>query len=147
MKPLSTLTLVAALMMAAAPALAHDADKLVDSFHSALKRGDTAAVAALLADDAIIYEEGGAELNKAQYVMGHLPGDIAFVSAVSEQVVRRDGGGSKDYAWIATQGRITGRYEGRDIDRLTTETMILRHFASGWRIVHIHWSSKAATKD
>jgi len=128
-------------------ASAKEAAALADSFHSALKRGDATAVTALLADNVIIYEEGEAELNKAQYVKAHLPADIAFVSAVSEQVIRRNGGGSKDYAWVASQGRTTGRYEGHDVDRLTTETMIVQHFASGWRIVHIHWSSRLTPKN
>ena len=32
----------------------------------------------------------------------------------------------------------------KPLDRVTTETMILRRDRSGWKIVHIHWSSGAA---
>ena len=29
------------------------------------------------------------------------------------------------------------------VNRLTTETMVLKRHADGWRIHHIHWSSRA----
>jgi hypothetical protein len=35
-------------------------------------------------------------------------------------------------------------FNGRPVDRLTVETMLLRRHADGWRIQHIHWSSRAA---
>jgi ketosteroid isomerase-like protein len=36
-----------------------------------------------------------------------------------------------------------GAYKGKPVDRLTTETMVLRKTPDGWRIVHVHWSSAA----
>ena len=39
----------------------------VDAFHAALKAGDREDALTLLADDATIYEEGEAELGKAEY--------------------------------------------------------------------------------
>jgi ketosteroid isomerase-like protein len=44
-------------------------------------------------------------------------------------------------AWVASEGRTTGTYKGKELDLLTTETMILRQVGGRWRIVHIHWSS------
>jgi hypothetical protein len=37
-----------------------------------------------------------------------------------------------------------GTYKGKAVDRLTTETMVLRRVGAAWKIVHIHWSSAAA---
>lgn len=114
----------------------------VDSFHAALHRGDTAAAAFLVEDDALIFEEGGAERSKAEYQASHLGADAAFSKAVPSVRTRRTGRVSGDMAWVATEGRVTGTFNGRAIDRATVETMVLRRTRSGWRIVHIHWSSR-----
>lgn len=131
----------AALAASQAPA---EATKVIDAFHAALRRGDTAAAAALLTDAVLIFEAGGAERSKAEYASAHLPGDAAFAQAVGSELSRRSGGASGDLAWAASEGRTRGRFRDRDVDRITTETMVLRRQAGAWRIVHVHWSSRAA---
>lgn len=117
---------------------------VVDTFHTALEHGDTAAALALLSDDVLIYEEGGAERSKAEYTASHLAADAAFSAAVPAIRTRRFGRAGADLAWVASENRTTGIYRERAIDRIGTETMILRRTPVGWRIVHIHWSSRAA---
>ncbi len=116
----------------------------VDSFHAALRRGDTRAAAALLADNALIFEEGGAERSKAQYAAEHLPADAEFSKAVGSALTRRAGSSNGNLAWIASEGRTTGTFRGKALDRITTETVLLRRSGQRWKIVHIHWSSAAA---
>lgn len=123
------------------PASARGPAATVDAFHAALQRGNTRSAASLLADDALIFEEGGAERSKAEYAAHHLPADAAFSKLVHSTVVRRSGGSSGAFAWIASEGRRTGTYKGKPVDRLTTETMLLRRVGRTWKIVHIHWSS------
>jgi len=127
--------------LAPAPA---EAAKVVDAFHAALARGDATAAGALLADAVVIFEAGGAERSKAEYAAAHLPGDAAFAQAVGSKLTRRTGGAGGDMAWVASEGRTRGRYEDRDVDRITTETMVLRRQAGAWKIIHVHWSSRAA---
>ena len=62
---------VQAVSEAAAPAVA-----AVDAFHAALGSGDAAAVLALLAEDVVVLEEGGAERSRDEYAGHHLPADI-----------------------------------------------------------------------
>ena len=150
----------AALLAMAAPALAHDqvpgaahpatlagasgeAAATVDGFHAALRRGDTKAAAELMADDALIFEEGGAERTKAEYAAHHLSADAAFSQAVPSVVTRRTGHSDGRLAWVASEGRTTGTYKGRALDRVTAETMVLRRAGRAWKIVHVHWSSAA----
>jgi ketosteroid isomerase-like protein len=116
----------------------------VDAFHAALRRGDTAAALGFLADDALVFEEGGVERSKAEYAAQHLAADAAFSQAVPGVVTRRTGRADGKTAWIASEGRSTGSFRGREFDRATVETMILRRTGSGWKIVHIHWSSSEA---
>lgn len=120
------------------------ASQVVDAFHDALARGDAVKAAQLLADDAVIYEEGGAERTKAEYADHHLPADAEFSKSTKSQITRRAGFSEDGLAWVATEGRMTGSFKGKALDRLTTETMVLRRMKTGWKIIHIHWSSAAA---
>ncbi|HYC68007.1 nuclear transport factor 2 family protein [Brevundimonas sp.] len=129
-----------------APA-AGEAAAAVDAFHAALRAGDRDAALALLAEDALIFEAGGAERSKAEYASHHLEADAAFAAATEDAVTRRSGDVSGDVAWITSEGRTTGAFNGRPVDQITTETMLLRRHADGWRIQHIHWSSRAARAD
>jgi ketosteroid isomerase-like protein len=129
---------------AALPQSARSAAATVDAFHDALRRGDTKAAALLLAEDAVVFEEGGVERSKAEYAGSHLPADAAFSQVVSATVTRRSGGSDGTLAWIASEGRMTGAYKGKAVDRVTTETMLLRRVGPTWKVVHIHWSSAAA---
>ncbi len=122
---------------------ATDAATVVDVFHAALKAGDTAAALALMAPEVMIFEEGGAERSRDEYASHHLGSDAAFAAASEATVARRSGWADGDVAWITSEGRTTGQFNGRAVDRLTTETMVLKRHADGWRIHHIHWSSRA----
>ena len=62
-----------------------------------------------------------------------LPGDPAIVMA-------------GDLATVISEGETTGTFKGKPIDSVTLETMTLRRGPDGWRIVHVHWSSRAAKK-
>lgn len=141
--------ILAALLAAATPAVpagtvapaALEAAATVDAFHAALRRGDTGSAAALLTDDALIFEEGRAERSKAEYSLRHLGADAEFSKAVKGERVRRAGDAAGDMAWIATEGRSKGRFRGAEVNRVTDETMVLRRIGGTWKIVHIHWSS------
>lgn len=119
---------------------------VVDAFHSALQRGDTEAALGLLTNDALIFEAGGVERGKAEYASHHLAADAVFSQAVPARITRRAGEAAGNIAWIATEGRTTGTYKGKPVDRRTVETMVLRRTAAGWKIAHIHWSSAAGSK-
>lgn len=114
---------------------------VVDAFHAALHRGDTRAAAALLSEDALIYEAGVVERSKAEYVSQHLPADADFSKAVSSVVTRRSGHSDGGLAWVASEGRYSGTYHGKALNQRTTETMLLRRVGPSWKIVHVHWSS------
>ena len=124
------------------PAMTQPAAAAVDAFHAALRRGDSKAALALVADEAIVFEEGRAERSKSEYAARHAEADAAFSKAVSSVRSRRTGHSVADLAWIASESRTKGSFNGRPVDRIMVETMVLRRDTSGaWKIVHIHWSS------
>jgi ketosteroid isomerase-like protein len=123
---------------------AQEAAKAVDAFHVKLASGDGAAAATLLAEDALIFESGHAERSRAEYASHHAGADAAYAAAVPSKLTHRNGFVDGNTAWIVSESRATGTYKDKPVDRVTTETMLLRKTAEGWRIVHIHWSSRAA---
>jgi ketosteroid isomerase-like protein len=133
--------MIAAALAAQPMPASSDAVSVVEAFHSALRSGDAGAAAALLADDALIFEEGNAERSKAEYAHSHLQADIAFLGSVSSSTTKRESKSVGDLAWVASEGKLTGTYKNRPVDRSSTETMVLRRTERGWKIVHIHWSS------
>ena len=122
---------------------ARGAAATVDAFHAALRKGDTRSAAAMLASDVLIFEGGGVERTKAEYESHHLAADAAFTQAVPAVLTRRAGYAVGQMAWIASEGRTTGSFRGKPIERVTAETMVLRQSGRAWKIVHIHWSSAA----
>ena len=122
---------------------AAEAAMVVDAFHAALKAGDTAAALALMAPEVMIFEEGGAERSRDEYASHHLGSDAAFAAASEATVTRRSGWAEGDVAWITSEGRTMGQFNGRAVNRLSTETMVLKRHNDGWRLHHIHWSSRA----
>lgn len=113
----------------------------VDAFHQALTGGNSKQALALLADDVLIYESGGAETSKADYAAHHLEADMAFLKGVRQNVSARAAQVAGDVAWVTSQGEATGTYMDKAIDSASTETMVLRQRNGQWKIVHIHWSS------
>ncbi len=124
------------------PEPARAAATIVDAFHAALRRGDPAAALTLVADDAIVFEDGRVERTKAEYALHHAGADAAFSKAVATKRLSRTGRAGADLALIASESRTRGRFRGEDVDRIMVETMVLRRGSDGaWKIVHIHWSS------
>lgn len=130
---------------ASLPVEVRDAAQVVDAFHAALARNDAKAAAALLTQDALIFEGGHVERSKAEYASHHAAADAAYASAVPSSVLRRSGGANGDIVWIASESRTVGTYKDKPVDRLTTETMVLKRSGDGWAIAHIHWSSRPSS--
>jgi len=133
--------------LVASPLVAQPADDAgvlaaVTGFHAAIAAGDAANASALLADDAVFLEVGGVE-TRAEYVQGHLPGDIAFEKGVSvtRGPIRVTVLG--DVAWAHSTSEMKGTFQGRTIDSLGAELMVLSRGTAGWQIRAVHWSGRA----
>ncbi len=114
---------------------------VVDSFKEALQAGDSLAVLELLHPDVRVYEGGHAE-TRDQYRSGHLRSDIAFLGAVDTETTWESVVAGSDVAVYMSEYTVQGEYRGREIDAHGTETIVLVPTEEGWRIRHIHWSSR-----
>ena len=124
------------------PAAAKDAVATVDRFTAALSGGDLTKAGAELDPNVLILESGGAERSAAEYLAGHAKEDAAFLKTAHQQLTRRSAHVSADFAWVASESEIHVEKDGKPVTVLSTETMVLQHRATAWKIVHIHWSSR-----
>lgn len=115
--------------------------RTVESFHSALERGDSAAAIALLAPGAVILESGSAE-TVAEYRSHHLPADIEFARAIKgvRTGLRIQVRGAMAFA--AAKSTTQGEFKGRAVNSAGAELMVLERGPNGWMISAIHWSSR-----
>ena len=131
-----------AIRPATADAATAPAEAVADRFSTALQAGDLGTVGGLLAEDVLILESGGAERSRAEYLQHHAISDSEFLKTAHVQRLRRTARIEGGMAWIGTESEIHTTKDGQPLALLSTETMVLRETPSGWRIVHIHWSSR-----
>lgn len=118
----------------------------VRSFHEALSSGNRDAVLALLDPGIVIFEQGGAEMSRDEYASQHLGDDIEFSRSTTQRVVDQRSGTKGENTWVLTISETSGSFHGKDVSSRNVETMVLSKTPGGWRIVHIHWSSRRQEK-
>jgi ketosteroid isomerase-like protein len=138
------LVLLSALASASDPQ--KEVEAIVDGFQASLRAGDRTKALGFLDEKVAIFEAGGAELSRDEYGQHHLAGDMEFVGATANATTRRVSDVVGDAAWVTTLSTTSGEFRGKKISTRNAETMILRRSSAGWRIVHIHWSSRAAAE-
>lgn len=139
-----------ALCAFAVPALAQQpeaaADELavravVEGFKDALAAGDSTAAMSYLHPDLVVYEAGHAE-TLAEYRAGHLAADMEFSAAVETTVLEQGVIVRPDMALWVSESESKGELRGRGVDSHGTETIVLLPTGDGWKILHVHWSSR-----
>jgi ketosteroid isomerase-like protein len=125
------------------PKSAETAVACIDRFLAALSAGDVDRAAAELDNDVIILESGGAESSAAEYLGGHAKYDAEFLKTAKVTPVRRTARTNGTLAWVASESEIRSEKNGEPEFMLGTETMVLQFTDADWKIVHIHWSSRA----
>jgi uncharacterized protein (TIGR02246 family) len=135
--------------LVAAPAVAQQAAQdeaavrqVAAAFGKALAAGDSAAALALLHPDVVIFE-GGAWESLEDYRKGHLRADMRFLQGLKQETLRDAVTISGDLALMTRSSATTGTSGERTVDSLGAETMVLMRTVNGWKIRHIHWSSRA----
>jgi ketosteroid isomerase-like protein len=147
MKPLLTLVFLSAASaaLAAQPAGEAAVRAVVTGFHGALTAGEAAKAMSLVADDAVFLEAGTVE-TRSQYEKDHLPADIDFEKGVTikRSPIRIVMAG--DAAWATCTSEYQGTFQGRTVDSIGTELIVLSRSGGSWKIRAIHWSSRARPK-
>ncbi len=123
-----------------------DAVKVVDAFSTAIKLVKLDEAANLLDPKVLILESGSSERRRDEYMQSHAIADAAFMQTAQQQLRYRQAQAEGNIAWVGTESILSRLKDGKPIHLLSTETMILRKGPQGWKIVHIHWSSRPQPK-
>ena len=126
----------------AIPESAGEAVAVVDAFQAALQAGDIDRAAGYLDPGVVILESGGAEHSRDEYLAVHAPADAQFLKTVKVTPGRRTARIEGNLAWVASLSKFEFEKEGQVAFIDSAQTMVLRRDAGGWKIVHIHWSSR-----
>lgn len=129
--------------LSVAPA-ATEAVAAVERFSTALGAGDLTVAGVELDPNVLILESGGVERSRDEYLGGHAKSDAAFLEGAQITLKRRTANASGELAWVGSESEIHAMKGDKMLMIASTETMVLRKSAQGWKIVHIHWSSRAA---
>lgn len=113
----------------------------------ALRGGDTARLEQLFAPDVIIAEGGGTERSFQEYASHHMISDMAYVGETVSEPIRQDVIASDDMAVIISEILISGQFRGQAVRNRMVETLTVQMTDSGWKIVHVHWSSAPAPEE
>lgn len=119
-----------------------DAVKVVDEFSLAIRAGRIADAAKLLDPKVLVLESGSSERSRNEYLAEHAAADAAYLQTMRQQLRYRQARAEGDIAWVGTESILQKTGAGKPSTQLSTETMVLKRSANGWKIVHIHWSSR-----
>ena len=106
-----------------------------------LAAGDQEALRGLLDSAVLVFESGGVEDGWAEYAGHHMPADMAFMANMQRKPLSQKIFEFGDHALVATRSSLHGRYKGKAVDLVSTESLLLQRRDGRWRIQHIHWSS------
>lgn len=115
---------------------------VADAFSDALKAGDLERVGDFLAEDVLILESGGSERTREEYLHGHAGHDAAFMKDAQVRLLHRTVRTSDHMVWIGSEREVHATRDGEPMALLSAETLVFGDTPKGWKIVHIHWSSR-----
>ena len=85
--------------------------------------------------------EGGQVESRDEYLRHHLAADIEFAKGVKEERTSYSYRCDGNVAWLISTSTSTGKFDGRDINSIGAELLLLSRTPGGWRIRAIQWSS------
>ena len=123
---------------------AQDAVAVVEAFSAAIKGVRIDEAGALLDPTVLVLESGGSERSREEYLSHHAQADAEYMKDALQELSYRQARAVGDVAWVSSESVLSHDKDGKPASTLSTETMVLRKPAQGWKIVHIHWSSRPA---
>lgn len=124
-----------------APAAA-DAVRVVDSFSSAMAANNLASAGTFLDAGVVIVANAVAHGSRDEYLNTTGKARAAFLAKAQAQLLRRQARGGANFAWVVSSSTYKTNEGGKPATLLTTETMLLSRTPQGWKIIHIHWSTR-----
>ena len=140
--PVFVIGLLAALVVSAGTTQSNP-EEVADSLHQALTQGDAEKVREVLHPEVLIFESGGVEQSLEEYASHHMHSDMDFLAEIDSELLSRQVFEGENVVVISSRSRLTGTFRDKAVDLFSTETLVLGSTEKGWKVRHIHWSSKA----
>jgi ketosteroid isomerase-like protein len=115
---------------------------VIETFHSAIKTGDSKLAAQVLAADVQIFEQGHRESSSAEYFGHHFKEDAAFAKDVASTTIAKDVRVMGDMALVMAESAAEGTYKDKGVKIASLATYVLTKRQGQWKVMHIHWSSR-----
>lgn len=136
------------LLACAAPAFAGSPGEAMDAFHKALRDKAADKALALMAEDAVVYEQGFSEVTRKEWARKQLGAAVMLASDTERRILSRESREAGDVAWVLTTTRTIVDVDGRNRLLLDgAETAVLRREQGAWKIQHLHWSAHEAPNE
>lgn len=122
--------------------------QVVDSFMADLAGGKLEAARQLMTPDAVVLANAQVLGDRDGYINGPAKNDSAALRATTQrELLHRNVKVGADLGWVVSEKRLRGTAPGEQTARdiVVTETMLLSRTAGGWKIAHIHWSTRQAS--
>lgn len=117
------------------------AGKAVTTFHHGINNADQQQVLRILDPKLMVFEGAGVERSKTEYASHHLAADIKFMAAMTITAIEQHVITEGNMAFSIGKNHMQGRYNNKDYDFVSTESLSLHLVQGVWLINYIHWSN------
>ena len=117
-------------------------NQIVDKLRAAIATGNAMLAEEAMAENITIFEQGHAELSRAEYLGHHFKEDVIFANAVPSVVLSSQTKIEGKMALVTAFTTTDGMYKDKPIKNAGVETYVLRLQNGRWQIEHAHWSSR-----
>jgi hypothetical protein len=112
---------------------------------TALATGQLEAARQLMSPEATVVANGQVLGNRDGYIDGAAKGDVAALRTVERVLVHRNAQIGDDTGWVLSEKRVRAAGKPDGPSEAVIETMLLARTSAGWKITHIHWSTRKAS--
>ncbi len=110
---------------------------VIDAFYAAADKRDWEATGDLMADDFVIYIDGGESFGKEAYVT-ILKSDDIVVESLKLHNMQISVSADRSMAWSRYQAEVVSHSQGERHDVSTLETLVFQREGDRWLIRHAH---------
>ena len=117
---------------------------VLNAYMGALANGQFDAARNFMAPNAVVLRDGRVLGSRDTYFAGDARTDAALLHGAQRDLLRRDAKAGDGLALVLSEKRLRTSAGGKSTDQLVTETALLVKTPEGWKIAHLHASSRAA---
>jgi ketosteroid isomerase-like protein len=117
---------------------------VVNSYMDALAKGQLDAARNFMAPGALVIADGKVLGDRDAYFANQARSDAAQLQGAQRELLGRDAKAGPAIGWVITEKLLRTNAGGKPAGQFVTETVMLAKTAEGWKIIHIHRSSRPA---